>query len=107
MFYENTNGSLDAGIMTGIVFFDVFEVGKAETIDRNLLGFGSREGGIGEYLNLDFPKIIIGFCGSGASKPDFLAVHVDTIVGTIFANLENSRGFGGTVLAHNAFLSTV
>ena len=51
MLQEDADGCPDTTEMTGIVFFGILEVCKAEAIDRNLLRFGSREGRVGKYLN--------------------------------------------------------
>jgi hypothetical protein len=45
---KDTDSSFDTGVMVGIMLFGVLEVRKAQIIDRNLLLFGSRKGGIGE-----------------------------------------------------------
>ena len=92
MLQQDINGGLDAAIMVGVVFFGIFEVGKAQVIDQNLLWLGSRKGEIGENLNLELP--VCGFCfgRTALAKHNFLAIYVDAIVISVFANLEDSGG---------------
>ena len=92
MLQQDIKGGLDTAIMVGIVFFGVFEVGKAQIIDQNLLRVGSRTGGIGENLNLELPECGFRFGRTALTKHNFLALYVDAIVIPVFANLEDSGG---------------
>ena len=93
--------------MAWVVLFGVFQIGKAQSIDGDLLGFERSQRRVGENLNLELPVGCLCFWCSCSAEHDFLALHIDTIVITIPANLEDSGGLGRTFLFHNAFLSTV
>ena len=107
MLQQDFNGSLDAEKMVRIILFGIFEVCKAQIIDRNLLRFECGKGGIGECLNLELPESGIGFGRAGAPQHNFLAAQIDAIVTSVLTDFEDSGGLGYIFLCHIADLSTV